>query len=413
MSPSAEVCTILDISFRYIRPTHYDKTISIAVKPFDPMHILHLCYSFLPVTQNWVYSQLVFNETCRSTVLCRYRTNEDQFPHDAVHTAYRNHSLRAHIGLFCARVTASYPAGLPLRLINSVKPDLIHGHFATESFRYLAAIRQSGLPLITTFYGLDISKLPLRPIWRNRYAELFELGAAFIVEGDFMANRLADLGCPALKINCIPLGVDIREFGKLRRHREADPRPLRILHVGLGREKKGSMDAADAFIAVATRNKHIRLDIVGDGPFRQPVEKRIQEAGLSDRCIFHRYLPVARYRELMGRSDILLAPSVRAADGDDEGGAPVAVIEAQAAGIAVCGTTHCDIPMVVEHGKTGLLVAEHDAAGLASVLEKLCSDADLRNRMGAAGANRAATRHDIRIQVKRITQVYEKCLPLR
>jgi colanic acid/amylovoran biosynthesis glycosyltransferase len=373
------------------------------------MHILHLCYSFLPVTQNWVYSQLVFNEECRSTVLCRYRINEDQFPYDAVVAAYRNHSLRAYIGLFLARLTASYPAGLPLRLIRSIRPDLIHGHFATESFRYLSVIRQSDLPLITTFYGLDISKLPLRPIWRDRYAELFELGAAFIVEGDFMANRLADLGCPARKINCIPLGVDILKFGELRRYRETNPRSLRILHVGLGREKKGSMDATEAFIAVATHNKHIRLDIVGDGPFRQPVEKRIQEAGLSDRCIFHSYLPVARYRELMGQSDILLAPSVSAADGDDEGGAPVTVIEAQAAGIAVCGTMHCDIPMVVEHGKTGLLTAEHDVAGLASALEKLCSDGDLRNRMGVAGADRAATRHDIRIQVKKIAQVYEKC----
>lgn len=379
----------------------------------DSMHILHLCYSFLPVTQNWVYNQIIFNEGCRSTVLCRYRTNEDQFPHDAVVAAYRNHSLSAYIGLFLARVTASYPEELPLRLIKSVKPDLIHGHFATESFRYLTAIRQSDLPLITTFYGIDISKLPLRPIWRDRYAKLFELGAAFIVEGDYMANRLAELGCPARKIYCIPLGVDIQEFGRLRRHREADPRPLRILHVGLGREKKGSMDATEAFITVATRNKYIRLDIVGDGPFRQPVEKRIQEAGLSDRCIFHSYLPVARYREIMGRSDILIAPSVRAADGDDEGGAPVTVIEAQAAGIAVCGTTHCDIPMVVQHGQTGLLVAEHDVAGLASALQKLCSDADLRNRMGIAGADRAATRHDIRLQVKSIAQVYEKCLALR
>ncbi len=374
------------------------------------MHLLHLCYSFLPVTQNWVYSQLVFNEECRSSVLCRYRINEDQFPHDDVYAACRNYSLRAHAGLFCARVTASYPSALPLRVIQSAKPDLIHGHFATESFRYLAAVRKSGLPLVTTFYGVDISKLPRRPIWRKRYAELFKAGSAFIVEGDFMATRLADMGCPTWKIHCIPIGVAIQELADLRRNRETDPRPLRILHVGLGREKKGSPDAVEAFIAVAATNKHIRLDIVGDGPYRQPVEKRILEAGLTDRCIIHSYLPVARYRELLGRSDILLAPSVRAADGDDEGGAPVAVIEAQAAGIPVCGTRHCDIPMVVDHGKTGLLVAEHDVAGLAAAIEKLCSHPELRTRLGAAGAVRAACRHDIRKQVKKIMRVYEKCL---
>jgi colanic acid/amylovoran biosynthesis glycosyltransferase len=374
------------------------------------MHILHLCHEFLPVTQNWVYSQLVFNKACRSTVLCRFRSNEDQFPHDAVFAAGRSRSCRTAIGLLSARITASYPARWPLHIINTVRPDLIHGHFATESFRYLAAIRRSGLPLVTTFYGVDISMLPLRPVWRKRYAELFESGAAFIVEGDFMAERLAGLGCPPGKIHCIPLGVDIGEFARLREQREPYPRPLRILHVGLGREKKGSIDAAEAFIAIAKRLKHIRLDIVGDGPFRAPVERRIQEAGLSDRCIFNSFLPVARYRELMGRSDILLAPSVRAESGDDEGGAPVTVIEAQAAAMAVCGTRHCDIPMVVENGETGLLVAEHDVTALADALEKLCTDDGLRNKMGAAGARRAAARHDIRKQVEKIAEVYKVCL---
>jgi colanic acid/amylovoran biosynthesis glycosyltransferase len=99
---------------------------------------------------------------------------------------------------------------------------------------------------------------------------------------------------------------------------------------------------------------------------------------------------------------------VTAADGDTEGGAPVTVIEAQAAGVPVAGTLHCDIPMVVKHGETGLLCPERDRTALAANLETLIASPERRAKMGAAAAKRALQRHDIKKQVEKITNVYEK-----
>jgi colanic acid/amylovoran biosynthesis glycosyltransferase len=99
---------------------------------------------------------------------------------------------------------------------------------------------------------------------------------------------------------------------------------------------------------------------------------------------------------------------VTAADGDAEGGAPVTVIEAQAAGVPVAATFHCDIPMIVKNGETGLLCKERDVAALAANLKNLVGDADLRNKMGAAASARAAQNHDINRQVEKIALVYEK-----
>ncbi len=62
---------------------------------------------------------------------------------------------------------------------------------------------------------------------------------------------------------------------------------------------------------------------------------------------------------------VFLAPSVPAADGDSEGGAPVTLIEMCASGMAVVSTTHCDIPGVVLDGVTGLLAPERDVDALA------------------------------------------------
>lgn len=372
------------------------------------MHILHVVHCFLPVTENWIYSQIVFNTRCRSSVLCQYRLNNKQFPFERTYSAHKELSLSARLFLLEARIRGRYRSGFTARVIREARPDIIHGHFANESWGHLAAVRQSGIPLVTTFYGIDVSKLPRRTVWRKRYAGLFDYGAAFIVEGTYMAEKLAALGCPAGKIHCIPIGVDLAAFNALPARRRGDT--VRILFVGLGREKKGSADAASAFITAAGRYPNIRFDVVGDGPYRKPMEQRFRETGIFDLCTFHGFIPVTRYRELLSSTDIVLAPSVTAADGDTEGGAPVTVIEAQAAGIPVVGTLHCDIPMVVLNNETGLLAAEHDSAALSANLEKLIQDTDLRKRMGSAAIVHAKCRHDIRKQADRISEVYlEAC----
>jgi colanic acid/amylovoran biosynthesis glycosyltransferase len=373
------------------------------------MHILHLTRSFLPVTENWIYSQIVFNTSCRSSVLCQYRQNEAQFPHDAVFPAYRRSSFSGWFGLQLSRLRGRHAPAHAAGVIRFVKPDCIHAHFAPEACLNSPAIRKSGLPLVTSFYGIDLGVLPRRAKWRKRYKELFDYGKAFIVEGDFMAARLAELGCPADKIRCIPIGVDIDALKAIPRKR--DEQAIRVLFTGLGREKKGPLYAAGAFAAIAAKYPQVRLELIGDGAFLRPVAALLKKARVIDRCRFHGMVPVNRYRELLAHADIVLAPSVTAANGDTEGGAPVTVIEAQAAGIPVAGTFHCDIPMVVKNGVTGLLCPERDAAALSLNLKRLIDDAELRKRMGSAAAKRAAERHDINNQVKKICEVYKQCLP--
>jgi colanic acid/amylovoran biosynthesis glycosyltransferase len=370
------------------------------------MHVLHLTNTFLPVTQNWVYSQIKFNTRCRSSVLCQYRENEAQFPHDHVYPMYRRRTLFSAVDMLLTRARARYRKSCSERIIGSIKPGVVHGHFSFESWRHIGAIAQSGIPLVTSFYGLDISKLPRKKVWRDRYVQLFEYGAAFIVEGEFMAARLSGLGCPLSKITCIPIGVPVEAIRAVpKRSGDAE---IRILFTGLGREKKGGLDAAAAFATVAKRRADIHFDLIGNGPYRAPVKKILANAGVLDRCTFHGYVPVTRYLELLGGASIVLAPSVTAADGDTEGGAPVTVIEAQVAGVPVVGTQHCDIPMVVKNGETGLLSPEHDRTALSANLETLIANPELRGKMGAAAAKFASQRHDIKKQVEKIANIYEK-----
>jgi colanic acid/amylovoran biosynthesis glycosyltransferase len=370
----------------------------------DKLTVAHFVNPFLPLTQNWIYHQLRYNTEARSIVLCQTLENSMQFPFENVYAAFPKTSLASRTNMIISRVRAQYRKGFYLSIIRKESPQVLHGHFSWESWRNIGIVKKTRLPLVTTFYGLDVNKLARKRVWKKRYERLFEIGDRFTVEGKYMAAALIAIGCPEEKIKVIPIGVDVE---KILRHRvPTGGETIKILFVGLEREKKGSLEAAAAFAWVARKHPHCQLHILGSGPFEKPVRDILTRAAVIDKCIFHGYVPFDAYCSLLGRMDILMAPSVVAKNGDTEGGAPVTVIEAQAAGIPVLGTRHCDIPNVVIEGQTGLLCEEHDTQSLIANLTKLVEDSELRKRMGHAAHIHAARHFSIERQVQELNRLY-------
>lgn len=87
--------------------------------------------------------------------------------------------------------------------------------------------------------------------------------------------------------------------------------------------------------------------------------------------------------------------SITAHDGDSEG-SPVAIMEAQAAGVPVISTRHSDIPTIVIHHKTGFLVEEGDIEGMARHMAFVLENPDAARQMG-----RLAKEHMLRKYPKR------------
>ena len=92
-----------------------------------------------------------------------------------------------------------------------------------------------------------------------------------------------------------------------------------------------------------------------------------------------RFLGYRPYRDVISElyeHDVFVSPSVTSSDGDTEGGAPVTIIEAAAAGMPVMSSTHCDIPFVLGEENNRYLVPERDSAALCKSMERLleCKD---------------------------------------
>ncbi|MBN1308779.1 MAG: glycosyltransferase family 4 protein [Chitinispirillaceae bacterium] len=376
------------------------------------MRIAHIIYSFLPVTQNWIHTQLRCNTACDHVVVSLMEENPEQFPWEPRYTAFSPLSPVTTLRLLLARYWIAQPERFFQWAIATARPAVIHGHFAPESCRILTHARRERLPLVTTFYGLDVDKLARRRFWKKRYRPLFSYGSFFIVEGPFMGKRLRAIGCPEEKIRIVPIGVDGDLYRRTsgRAPSGAGDDSVKVLFTGLNREKKGPMDAAAVFCTAAKKDRRLTLHCVGDGRYRGAVERLLLRAGLLHRATFYGYLPFEKYRALLASSDIVLAPSRYAADGDCEGGAPVVCIEAQVAGKPVVATRHCDIPYVVPHGETGLLSGERDTEAMARDLLRLAQDDGLRRRMGEAGKRHASSRHSVTRQVEGINAVYRSAM---
>lgn len=369
------------------------------------LKVAHFINSFLPVTQNWIYNQLSYNDEIESIVICQYRENQAQFGFEPVFSFYRELNPLTKLKLFFTRMRIWYPRKVLSEIIFREHPHILHGHFATEAYRLVNISIKTGIPLVTTFYGLDVNKLPRRTYWRKKYFELFKWGKLFIVEGHHMAGRLISLGCSPDKIKVVHMGIDIERIKKNDRQM-SEKKSVRILSVGLEREKKGACDAVTAFAKASHECQDIEMHFIGDGRYRKPIESFIRRENLTENVFFHGFTSVDEYYRILAESDILLAPSCTTKDGDTEGGAPVVVIEAQAAGKPVVSTLHCDIPEVVLHKKTGLLCSEHDTDALASNLIKLIKSSSLREDLGGQGYLHVKKNHDITKQTRLISEIY-------
>jgi colanic acid/amylovoran biosynthesis glycosyltransferase len=112
---------------------------------------------------------------------------------------------------------------------------------------------------------------------------------------------------------------------------------------------------------------------------------------------------------LMSESDCLVAPSVTASDGDQEG-IPVVLMEAMGCGLPVVATKHSGIPELVVDGESGLLVEERNAEELANRIERLMLDPDLARALGAAGRRRVAEYFDAEQQNRALFAMIESLL---
>ena len=151
--------------------------------------------------------------------------------------------------------------------------------------------------------------------------------------------------------------------------------------------------------AVATLPAHVRLVIVGQGPERAAIAAEAAACGMADRLVMPGFM--AEPARWIGHFD-LLALSSRSEQ------APIAVIEAMAAGMPVVSPDVGDVAAMVA-AENRRFIAD-DEGGFRGALADIARDADLRARLGAANRRIAAQRFDESNMVAAYENLYARAL---
>ncbi|HEX7479769.1 MAG TPA: glycosyltransferase family 4 protein [Polyangiales bacterium] len=275
------------------------------------------------------------------------------------------------------------------RELERQRVEHLHNHFANAGATVgLLASSYLGLPWSLMLHGISELDYPAGLLLgRKLQAARFAACASHFVRAQAMRlsapedwHKLFIVRC-ALDLEVLPT---LEPKATLNNPREL----VRVICVGRLSEEKAHLGLLEAFQRARERGAAVELVLIGDGPERARIERRIAELGLQGAVALRGRLPEAETLTEVASSDILVLSSLME-------GLPVVLMEAMALRVPVIAPCVAGVPELVEDNVHGLLFAPSAWSELADRLQTLAGDRGLRERLGAAGRAKVEAEFEI------------------
>jgi glycosyltransferase involved in cell wall biosynthesis len=296
--------------------------------------------------------------------------------------------------------------------------EIVQSHLPGANYWGLLLQMRGICPVIPTIHNNQEFRYGREDqVWRAKlrrraYVEMLRRCPAVVAVSEGVRASLgADLGLSPgelARVRVIANGVQIPEsldpvLARQVRMKYGIPGgdPL-VLSAGRMTEQKNHVLLLEAMLRLRRTGVRCRAMIVGDGPLRAFLERRVDELGLADQVV----LPgnVGDLTELMQGADLFVLPSLWE-------GLPLVLLEAMACGLPVVGTRIRGVAEVIEDGVNGLLVEPGDAGALAQAIATLLGNAELRAVFGAAGLAIVRREYNFERVVEALGRLYGETLP--
>lgn len=267
---------------------------------------------------------------------------------------------------------------LGLRAFQARGFDAVHVHASTFSPLAFAAAMDSGRTGVPTVFTLHSLLAEATGIFRAAHAVLgarrwpLRWSAVSTVAARSLRRGIG----PGAPIAVVPNAVDPAEWAGPRAA-PGDGSELRVITVGRLAARKRPTALIRTVVAareIVPRSVRLQVVMVGDGPQRASLQRRLAAAGL-DWITLTGPLDRADIRALHAASDVYLAPATRESFG-------IAALEALCAGLPVLARSGTGIGDFVEDGRNGRLLPSDRA--LAAALARLATDPAELSRMRQA-----------------------------
>ena len=243
--------------------------------------------------------------------------------------------------------------------------DLVISFLAQCNMIALTALFATGIPVIVADRN-DPRHMPKQAPVRIARNLLYHLADVVVVQ----TQHNKDYFSPSLQKKCTiiynPVDLQDKKGMALRTEKKK-----RIVSAARLMKQKNQLMLIDSFAQIQKEFPDYTLTIYGEGPFRQELEKRILEQGLSESV----FLPgkVQNVFECIADADLFVLSS-------NFEGMPNALIEAMCLGLPVISTKVSGATDLIQDGINGLLVDVGDAEQLSDCMRRMLADSKLRQK---------------------------------
>ncbi len=360
-----------------------------------------------------LYRQITGLRKFRCIVLAQKREHADCFPFRDVVVIPKpaTHQLRRFWMKNLRRAPVQIYRSEARRLaaeLDGISAKLLHIYFGHIGVHLLPLIEIARVPVIVSFHGADVMVDLHQPAHRAAMQRMLARVDRVLARSESLAARLVELGCVREKIRIQRTGIPLDDFSFVPRQPPANG-AWRFVQACRLIGKKGLQTSLSAFAAFAQNFPRATFTIAGEGPLQGELEKFAHELGVADRVTFAGFLPQEKLRTLYHDAHIFLHPSETGVDGNQEG-VPNSMLEAMATGLPVLATRHGGIPEAIEHGVSGLLVAERDHDALARTMFDLAADEMLYEKMSVGACRAVLEKFEQGAQIRALEEIYDEVI---
>ncbi len=272
--------------------------------------------------------------------------------------------------------------------------DIVHTHSSKAGILGRWAAHRAGVPIVIhTIHGMSFNRTQSPPVrWFYRALERFvaPMTTAFVCVADAMTRQAVAAGMgPESKFTTIRSGMDTAKYvpragrDEVRRSWGFAESDIVVGTIARLFRNKGYDELIAAMPAAVAGNPNLKFVWVGDGPDRDDYLARLRSLGLADRVHLTGLVPPDRVPQLIAGFDLLVHASKWE-------GLPRALVQGLLMEVPGIAFDLDGAPEVIVEDKTGKLIPPDHISALTDSLLSISTDAELRQRLGAAG--RSATR---------------------
>lgn len=292
-----------------------------------------------------------------------------------------------------------------IRRLHHLHPvHVIHAHSALPcGHAALLLSRELKIPFVVTVHGLDA--FSTRQVqghagkWCARISQtVYRSACSVICVSEKVRDQVTEGA--GTRVNTVVLynGVDPQIFSP---GADGPDAPV-VLSVGNLIPVKGQELLLRAFAAIHNRFPTSSLEIIGDGPERARLQQKAKERGLAGKIHFRGRQSRAQVADAMRRATVFALPSRYE-------GLGCVYLEAMASGKPVIACRGQGIEEVIKTGMNGCLIAADDLPGLEDTLAQLLTQAELREKIGAAARQTILQGYSMQEQAARLFRIYREC----